>query len=65
MQALAAYWARARSDPSARAHHAWCAGVEKIYDLGTLSDYEKAGVKALIPELTSSIQKGVDFCKSA
>lgn len=40
-------------------------GVEKVYDLGTLSDFEKEGLKAMMAELHSSIQKGVDFVKSA
>lgn len=35
----------------------YCAGVDKVYDLGTLSDFEKEGLKAMMPELHSSIQK--------
>lgn len=44
--------------------HVLTAGVEKVFDLGTLSDYEKEGLKAMFPELHSSIQKGVDFVKN-
>ena len=36
-------------------------GVEEVYDLGSLSAYEKKALDAMIPELKSSIQKGVDF----
>ncbi|KAG2452798.1 hypothetical protein HYH02_003027 [Chlamydomonas schloesseri] len=39
-------------------------GVDKIHDLGPLSDYEKAGLKAMMPELLASIEKGVQFVKS-
>jgi malate dehydrogenase len=37
------------------------AGVEQIYKLGDLSDYEAAGLKALIPELRDSIDKGITY----
>lgn len=37
----------------------------QVYDLGTLSDYEKENLKAMFPELHSSIQKGIDFIKTA
>lgn len=40
-----------------------CAGVEQIYGLGELNDYEKAGLKAMMPELRASIEKGVAFAK--
>lgn len=36
-------------------------GVEQIYKLGDLSDYEAAGLKALIPELRDSIDKGITY----
>jgi malate dehydrogenase len=36
-------------------------GVEEIYGLGDLNDYEKTALKAMIPELGSSIEKGVKF----
>jgi malate dehydrogenase len=36
-------------------------GVEAIYGLGELNDYEKAGLKAMVPELKASIDKGVQF----
>ncbi|GIL84669.1 hypothetical protein Vretimale_14527 [Volvox reticuliferus] len=39
-------------------------GVDKVFDLGTLSDYEKEGLKAMMPELLASIEKGVQFVKS-
>jgi malate dehydrogenase len=35
--------------------------LEEVYDLGELSPYEEAGLKAMIPELQASIQKGIDF----
>ena len=34
-----------------------CAGAERIYDLGDLTDYEKAGLELLMPELKASIDK--------
>ena len=41
-----------------------CAGAEKIFDLGKLSEFEEAGLKDLIPELKGSIDKGFDFGRS-
>ena len=41
------------------------AGVEQIYGLGTLSDYETAGLKAMMPELRASIEKGIAFAKES
>ena len=41
-----------------------CAGAEKIFDLGKLSEFEQAGLKDLIPELKSSIDKGFEFGRS-
>ena len=41
------------------------AGVDKIHDLGLLSDYEKDGLKAMMPELLASIEKGIQFVKGA
>ena len=38
-------------------------GVEQIYGLGELNDYEKAGLKAMMPELRASIEKGIQFAK--
>ena len=35
-----------------------------MYDLGELSEYEQAGLKALIPELKASIDKGIEFGQS-
>lgn len=40
-------------------------GVEKVNGLGDLSDYEKAGLKAMLPDLISQIEKGVSFVKGA
>ena len=37
------------------------AGAEKIFDLGELSEFEQAGLKDLIGELKSSIDKGIEF----
>ena len=39
-------------------------GVSEIYGLGDLSDYEQEGLKAMMPELTASIEKGVNFVKN-
>eukprot|EP00889_Picochlorum_renovo_P001235 jgi/Picre1/28265/NNA_003671.t1 len=36
-------------------------GVEEVYGLGELNEYEQAGLKAMMPELKSSIDKGVEF----
>jgi malate dehydrogenase len=36
-----------------------------VYGLDKLSDYEAEGLKAMMPELHSSIQKGMDFVKGA
>ena len=38
-----------------------CTGVEHVYDLGEMNDYEKEGLKEALVELKDSIQKGVDF----
>eukprot|EP00271_Cylindrocystis_brebissonii_P012843 TRINITY_DN32355_c0_g1_i1.p1 TRINITY_DN32355_c0_g1~~TRINITY_DN32355_c0_g1_i1.p1 ORF type:complete len:333 (+),score=60.48 TRINITY_DN32355_c0_g1_i1:193-1191(+) len=40
-------------------------GAEKVHDLGTLSDYEKAALEACKPELIASIEQGVNFVKSS
>ena len=40
------------------------AGVEKVLGLGTLSDAEAAGLRALTPELSASIRKGSDFARA-
>ena len=37
--------------------------MEQIYGLGELNDYEKAGLKAMMPELRASIDKGIQFAK--
>ncbi|KAH9986198.1 NAD-malate dehydrogenase [Russula compacta] len=36
-------------------------GIEKIYPLGKLTDYEKQLIAAAIPELTTNIEKGTTF----
>lgn len=36
-------------------------GVEEVLGLGTLNDFEKQGLEALLPELKSSIEKGIKF----
>lgn len=38
-------------------------GVSEVYGLGALSDYEQEGLKAMMPELTGSIEKGIQFVK--
>lgn len=41
------------------------AGVEKVHSLpGGLSSYEQDALKKCMPELASSIQKGIDFAKA-
>ena len=39
-------------------------GVEKIHDVGKITDYESEKLKQLIPELKASIKKGVEFANS-
>ena len=40
----------------------WSTGIEKVHSLPSgLSSYEQDALKALMPELSSSIQKGIDF----
>lgn len=36
-------------------------GVDKILGLGKLTDFEKAGLEKLLPELQESIEKGEKF----
>ncbi|MEW5307994.1 MAG: hypothetical protein WDW38_000386 [Sanguina aurantia] len=38
-------------------------GVEKVFDLGEISEYEKAGLAALLPDLIASIEVGLDYAK--
>lgn len=38
-------------------------GVDKVMELGPMTDYEKEKLKAMMPELLSSIEKGVKFVK--
>jgi malate dehydrogenase len=40
-------------------------GAEEIYGLGELNQYEQDGLKKLIPELKSSIDKGVEFANQS
>jgi len=39
-------------------------GVDTIHGLGELSDYEAAGLEAMMPELQDSIDKGFEFAKN-
>ncbi|KAJ6850955.1 malate dehydrogenase, mitochondrial [Iris pallida] len=39
-------------------------GVEEVLGLGPLSDYEKQGLESLLPELKSSIEKGIKFAQA-
>lgn len=41
--------------------HVWCAGVETIHPVGSMSDYEKEVMNSMMPELIASIEKGVKF----
>jgi len=36
-------------------------GVEEIFGLGPLSDFEKQNLEAMKPELKASIEKGINF----
>jgi len=38
-------------------------GVEDIFEIGEVTDYEQEGIEALIPELKKSIAKGIDFAQ--
>ena len=40
-------------------------GLEKNLGFGELSDYEKEGLEKLLPELNSSIEKGIKFAANA
>ncbi|KAD6794436.1 hypothetical protein E3N88_05332 [Mikania micrantha] len=40
-------------------------GVEEVFGLGSLSEYEKKGLEALLPELKSSIEKGIKFANQS
>ncbi|KAF8411026.1 hypothetical protein HHK36_003565 [Tetracentron sinense] len=40
-------------------------GVEEIYGLGPLSDFEKQGLESLKPELLASIEKGIKFANQS
>ncbi|PON98408.1 Malate dehydrogenase [Trema orientale] len=40
-------------------------GVEEVYGLGPLSDFEKEGLEKLKPELKSSIEKGIKFANQS
>jgi malate dehydrogenase len=37
--------------------------VDTIYPIGDLTDFEKEGLAAMMPELLASIEKGVSFAK--
>ncbi len=36
-------------------------GVEDIFEIGEVTDFEQEGIEKLIPELKASIAKGIDF----
>ena len=36
-------------------------GVEKIYDVGKITDYEQKLIKEALPVLKQNIQKGIEF----
>ncbi|KAM1655585.1 hypothetical protein EV2_008032 [Malus domestica] len=40
-------------------------GVEEVLGLGNLSDFEQEGLQSLIPELKSSIEKGIKFANQS
>lgn len=40
-------------------------GVEQIHGMGELNEYEKEGLKAMMSELKSSIDKGIEFAKGS
>ncbi|KAB2615971.1 tRNA dimethylallyltransferase 9 [Pyrus ussuriensis x Pyrus communis] len=40
-------------------------GVEEVLGLGNLSDFEQEGLQKLIPELKSSIEKGIQFANQS
>lgn len=39
--------------------------MEKVFGLENLSDYEKEGLKSMMPELHKSINAGIDFVKQS
>jgi len=39
-------------------------GVEDVFEIGSVTDYEQQGIETLIPELKKSIAKGIDFAKN-
>jgi len=39
-------------------------GVEEVFEVGQVSDFEQQGIEGLIPELKKSIAKGQEFAKS-
>lgn len=39
--------------------------MEEVLGLGPLSEYEKQGLEALMPELKSSIEKGIKFASQS
>ncbi len=40
-------------------------GVEEIYNVGPLSDYEQEWYDKMLPELQTSIDKGIQFHKDS
>jgi len=45
-------------------HHAQKGGVSRIHPIGTMSDFEKAALDKMVPELKASIEKGVKFAQA-
>jgi hypothetical protein len=39
--------------------------VEKVFGLENLTDYEKEGLKLMMPDLMKSINAGIDFAKQS
>ena len=58
-------WCRLSCPPSRADVGDLTAGIEKVHGLPSgLSAYEQDALKKCMPELSSSIQKGIDFAKS-
>ena len=39
-------------------------GVAKVNGLGSMNDFEKAAMEAMLPELKTQIEKGLAFAKN-
>lgn len=40
-------------------------GVSQVLPIGTINDFEKQGLEAMLPELKDQIKKGIEFAKAA